>query len=317
MRRAMVEAAAGTKVRARFGARLGRVALPGASAPVSQGKPGIEVSEEGQLWLPEENAGEGRAFRELFPSESALLRGTQLPGGDVRRRKSSSFFPDPLGWQGPRALEARARGAGVRGDGGRGDVPRRIPGPAESRALQPFTERGRGPDHGEGARPLACELREVFPAGRGPRGLALLEPPTVPAGSETVAYHLSTSAFGPGWSLLPERRGVAEPLRETLVYRLETNASGLAMEERTLAPPPAPSARGERVPGDGAPGGELLLPVGTPGGVGPLAVGRRDLSGKQQHDIQDGGSVVFRDGGSSSRRPSGSNRAFRGSSTTT
>ena len=94
-RRAFVKAASGRKVRLTSVQASDEIRFPGLR-PVTQGMPEIKASDDGMVLPSERAVSEGRAFRELFPRESALLLGTSFQG----ETKKAEVLLFPLRWDG-------------------------------------------------------------------------------------------------------------------------------------------------------------------------------------------------------------------------
>jgi Peptidase family C25 len=240
MRRAFVEAIAGKRVRLVSIQPSDELRFPGLR-PVPEGTPAIEVDDEGSVMPARKANREGRAFRALFPAESARLMGTSFQG----ETKKAQVLLFPLRWDGSglvlsRRLVVRLDFEGRQADetplgGSRGRS--RIDRSSHARrgVLATITVHDRGL--------YRVDYDDVFPAGgREPRGLSPSSLRLSRQG-EAVAYRLSRSVFGPGSSLYFVTEGASLNPYADAVYELETDASGLLMGERTLAPsaPAAPA----------------------------------------------------------------------------
>ncbi len=234
MRRAFVAAVAGRKVRLASVLASNEVRFPGLR-PVSQGMPGIEVSEEGVVLPSEEKRREGPAFGRLFPAESALLLG----GVFQRETKKAEVLFFPLRWDGSgltlsRRLLVRLEFSGAEGQetSRGGSQGRRRPehsslGRSEVVAQIAVKERGLYRVDYEDVVAPASSLRRL--------GLAATSLRLSRQG-ESVAFHLEPSGtlFGPGSSLYFVSEGADLNPYADAVYELETNARGLLMGEEAL-----------------------------------------------------------------------------------
>jgi CSLREA domain-containing protein len=235
-RRAFVEAASGRKVSLAWVLASDALRFPGLR-PVSQGKRGIEVSEDGTVRASEEKRREGPGFERLFPSESALLLGTSFQG----EQKKAEVLLFPLRWDGSgltlsRRLLVRLEFAGVEaqetsrgGSRGRRQVER--PSHARTGVVAQITVKEKGL--------YRVDYEELFDAAPGQ------ERRRIPASSlrlsrqgRDVAFHLEPSGapFGPGSSLYFLSEGSSLNRYADAVYELETSASGPSMGEETLPP---------------------------------------------------------------------------------
>ena len=183
--------------------------------PVTQGMPEIATSDDGTVRPSERAVREGRAFRELFPSEPAHLLGTAFQG-EIKKAEVAPF-PAALGRERARPV-ASSRGASrLRGEGSGGDVPRRLERPPSgglpTRPCPPTGLVAQLVVKDRGLQALAYEdVFPVRPEGMRAAGLRLSRQ------GEDVAFHVEPdpARFAPGsTALLPERGIRPEPLRQT------------------------------------------------------------------------------------------------------
>ncbi len=233
IRRALVEAVAGRKVRLASVLAQDVLRFPGLR-PTVQGAPGIDVEENGSVLPSEEKRREGRAFRGVFPTESALLLGVKFQG----ETKKAEVHLFPLRWDGrrltlSRRLLVRLDFTGTeeketsRG-GFRGRRAAKRGSHARSGVVAQLVVKERGL--------YRVGYEELFPtsAGRRSRGISATSLRLSRQG-ESVAFHVEPAGtFGPGSSLYFLSEGSSLNPYADAVYELETSGRGVQMEEERL-----------------------------------------------------------------------------------
>ncbi|MCI0407091.1 MAG: hypothetical protein L0191_00790, partial [Acidobacteria bacterium] len=240
MRRALVEAVAGRKVRLASVLASDVLRFPGLR-PSSEGVPEIEVSEDGLVLPSREASREGPAFRGLFPAESARLQGSRFQ----RETKKAEVLLFPLRWDGSglelsRRLLVRLEFAGTEraetGSGGsRGRRAVSRASHARSGVLAQLIAKEPGL--------YRVDYEDVFSApsagGRQRRGISASSLRLSRQG-ESVAFHVEPegAVFGPGSSLYFLSEGSSLNPYGDAVYELETNTRGLQMAVDQLGSAP-------------------------------------------------------------------------------
>ncbi len=234
MRRALVEAVAGRKVRLASVLSSDELRFAGLR-PSVQSAPGIEVQEDGLVLPSEEKRREGRAFKGVFPTESALLLGASFQG----ETKKAEVHLFPLRWDGRRLLLSRRLlvrlefsgtepGEASRG-GSRGRRAVKRGSHVRSGVVAQLVVKERGL--------YRVGYEELFPtpAGRRSRGISATSLRLSRQG-ESVAFHVEPSGtFGPGSSLYFLSEGSSLNPYADAVYELETSGRGIQMEVETLS----------------------------------------------------------------------------------